>query len=161
MVALIEMEIEMDVKRVLDALEVLHFGIFYQMGKEMDTVRDLFDKTVATWKKKPVFTWEMHSGNDLQGIVGTDNDIYRFLNDGTKERWAIMSADFQRKTVVRSLTSQPGRGGAILRGKAVGKPRPGIEAGKWDDEIVKVRKAPFYTNMQAAVNRGLKKAGVT
>jgi len=44
-----------------------------------------FKKTTRTWKKKPKFVKEMDlSGPGPVVLVGTDNEIYKYVDEGTK-----------------------------------------------------------------------------
>lgn len=117
-----------------------------------------YDKTIASWKARPIFTIEYKStpeGEEV--IISTDNNIYRFLHDGTKIRWAVMSSDFEPKTSHRLLGSGPGKGRAILRGaKAMGKagiqtPMPGIKAREWTQEILRIYEPRFQDDMNKIV----------
>ena len=117
-----------------------------------------YEKTTATWKVKPVFTIKYESTPEGEfATISTDNNIYRFLHDGTKIRWAVMSNPFVPKTSHRLLGSGPGKGKAILKGaKAMGKagiqaPMPGIEARRWTDEILRVHENRFQDSMNKVV----------
>ena len=117
-----------------------------------------YDKTIATWKVRPIFTIKYESTAEGESaIISTDNNIYRFLHDGTKIRWAIMSADFSAKTTPHVLGSNMGSGRAILKGrKAMGKAgiqtaMPGIKAREWTQEILRLYETKFQTDMDKIV----------
>lgn len=74
-----------------------------------------FELTTATWKKKPVF----YVANDGTW-VGTDNDLYRWLNNPTR-RLVRVQKGFRAKTRYMWIGSQGG-GGDIVR-NADGTPR--------------------------------------
>lgn len=74
-----------------------------------------FELTTATWKKKPVF----YVANDGTW-VGTDNDLYRWLNNSTR-RLVRVQKGFRAKTRYMWIGSQGG-GGDIIR-NADGTPR--------------------------------------
>ena len=121
-----------------------------------------YDKTTATWVSRPQFATEIAVSDDEMSVqVSTTDNVYRFLHDGTKVRWAIMSSDFEPKTQPRILGSRPGRGTVVLRGKSVMKePQPGIQARNWTQEIIKNEEKNFTKDMIKALNDAVAK-GVT
>lgn len=105
--------------------------------------RKLFYKTTATWKgKRPIFKTKYKATPERLSIE-TKPDYrtkagkkWRYLNEGTRIRWAVMSRDFKRKTRPRYVTSYRGAGGAVIVGRRAMQargiaPRPGIEAREW------------------------------
>jgi len=115
-------------------------------------------KTHANWPRQPVWHIKYESTTEGESVtIYTNNNIYRFLHDGTKVRWAVMSNPFTPKTSYRLLGSGPGKGKAILKGaKAMGKagiqaPMPGIEARRWTDEILRVHENRFQDSMNKVV----------
>lgn len=91
-----------------------------------------FETTTRTWKRRPGFGIKRKDGERL---VSTDNDVYLFLNDGTRVRYATMTANFSAKTRVRYIGSYVGRGGVAFISRK--HPRPGIKARKFTEEIAK------------------------
>lgn len=124
----------------------------------------MLEKVGKTWSKKPTFTVKAYTrGLDTGVEVTTKDQRFKWLNEGTKTRWAVMSRDFSPKTTHRTIGSRVGSGRVIIRGKsAMTKrniaPRPGIKAREWTDEVVLRRKKHFEKAMQAAIRRGLRKA---
>jgi len=115
-------------------------------------------KTTATWKRQPIWNISFESTSEGESAtISTNNNIYRFLHDGTSIRWAVMSNPFEPKTTSRILGSGPGKGGAILKGaKAMGKagiqtPMPGIKAREWTQEILRIHEKPFQESMDKIV----------
>lgn len=107
------------------------------------------ESITLTWDHQP--NWEPvthYAGGDLYVRVTTDDPIFGYLDEGTSIRWALMSRDFQAKTQVRTLSSFPGSGHAVLRGKSamtkrgIG-PRPGIDAREWTVLIEQIRGINF------------------
>lgn len=95
-----------------------------------------YEKTVETWDDNVVFEQLTQTvGGDLIVIVGTDNAIYRYVNDGTRVRRALMSPDFSPKSRPGSLRSRPGQGGVIFISKDLAL--PGIEARDFTGQITK------------------------
>jgi hypothetical protein len=155
-----------DTKGITDTFELIESEINAALAGEGDRFLTLYEATVSNWKKKPVFQMIVETRrSEASVVVGTDNDIYRFLHDGTKERWALMSDDFQPKTHPRILGVGPGQGRLILRGRGgfarAGRqdPQPGIKAREWTQEIIKRESAPFARNMQLAFDRAVQKGG--
>ena len=120
--------------------------------------REEYRKTTASWKRQPIFTMKFESlPEGEQVIIGTDNIIYRYLHDGTKVRWAVMTPDYEAKTVPRLLGSRPGKGYAHLRGQkkmfeaGYLEAKPGIDAREWTKRIIEIYEKPFQTSMDKVV----------
>ena len=155
-------EIDKALKVIPQVMDEWKIALF----EEGETVDREFAKTYATWKVKPKFkkTFKQRPQQWTLDIF-TENKIYFFLAGGTSHRWAVMSADWESKTVPRLVGSRPGRGTVVIRGKRAMtskniEARPGIAAREWPDEIAKQRAKPFQKRMDEATERGLKKAGV-
>lgn len=120
-------------------------------------------RPTKTWKKRVSFKKTLRTVK-LSTIlrVSTSDKRYRFLNDGTQIRWAIMSPNFQPKSQVRSLVARRGRGGAVIRGRTAMTKRnirpikPGIKARHFTGEVVKKRRPVFFFNMRRAMKRAAK-----
>jgi len=88
--------------------------------------------TTQTWNNKPSFTITRRS---FVWTIGTDDDIYKFVDKGTKVRYAVMTPNFQAKTRVNVIGSRKGVGGfSHFNFK---KPKPGIKARNFTKEIAK------------------------
>lgn len=100
-----------------------------------------FDKTVSTWRRKPIFGMDIDltpGGSKI--AVGTPSGVYHFISDGTSIRWAVMSADWESKTQPGIIPAQPGRGRVLIAGRQAMQarniaPRPGIEAREFDKSV--------------------------
>ena len=107
-------------------------------GQVREMTKDL-EATTATWQEHhPVFSNTIkYKGGDVKVSIGTDDEVWNYLNKGTSIRWAVMTKNFQAKTTKRSFSSRTGQGYARLRGKGImtklGIPPkvPGIEARDW------------------------------
>jgi len=106
-----------------------------------------FDVTTQTWRRRPRFFIRREPG---QRLIYTENRIYRFVSGGTRVRYATMTPDFKAKTVVRVIASYPGRGGRAFINKR--KPRPGIKARKFSEEIIKKWQPRLPTIFQRAID---------
>ena len=137
--------------------------------EEMKIQKRMYEKTTRTWDQKTRFV--MEGPKNLKfAIIGRvrpdkrfkSSEVFRFLDAGTKRRWAIMSSDFNPKTRTRVIGSRRGRGGAVIMGKrAMQKrgiaPRPGIKARHFTDEIAKRRNKFFGKKVQKAIDKASKR----
>lgn len=120
-----------------------------------------FRETTRTWKEHhPAFHWKISRSDNFfrMEVVVTDR-IYRFLNDGTSIRWAIMSKDWESKTAPGWIGSGPGRGRVTWRGRnryleEQGLlPKQGIDARNWTGLIEEEYRDRFRLDMRYAVTR--------
>ena len=128
------------------------------LKKWANIFREQYRKTVASWKRHPTFTMKFESLPEGEQVtIATDNVIYRYLHDGTKVRWAVMTPDYVAKTVPRLLGSRPGKGYARLRGQkkmheaGYLQPMPGIDAREWTKRIIEIYEQPFQSDMDKVV----------
>ncbi len=98
-----------------------------------------FDVTTQTWRKRPTFTIEEQPG---ERIIATDNEIYGYVNDGTRPHVIraknapslVFGVPSSPKTAVRVVGSTAGsRGNTIVRVKQVN--HPGTDAREFDQVI--------------------------
>jgi len=114
-----------------------------------------FKVTTQTWTDKPNFRIQLFGR--WQRIIGTSNLIYKFVSGGTRVRYATMTQGFRPKTRTRYIGSNKGRGGlAYVNTK---KPRPGIKARKFDEEIAKKWKKLLPAIVERALLTELTKRG--
>lgn len=140
---------QMKPKVVLDAIKK-------ELERENGIRRRMLEKTVRTWTNKPDFEERIvDTPKTLRGEVVTTNKIYRYVNDGTSVRHAVMSRDFKAKTQVRVLGSRRGRGGVVFISRKI--KRPGIKAREFTKEVARRRKSPYQTNMARVINIAAKK----
>ena len=122
-----------------------------------------------TWKHKP----KMEVLISLTGpgpvlLIGTDDEIYRYLDKGTKGPYRIPKSGetllrfkegYKAKTVPGVLQSRPGGpfGDAVfVKGHVM---HPGIKARNFEKQIAKKRTKWFKRQMQDAMIKANKKAG--
>jgi len=136
-------------------------------GKEMG--KD-FEKTTKTWKKKPKFEQIIDVAPNVEVLVGTDNEIYRYVNDGTRPhaifpkrakalsfRWGGKGS-YRAKTRPRFIGSMPGG----PTGPRVAFPyvqHPGTKAREFDKTIEKKWRSAFKTRMEKAMRDAAKASG--
>ena len=146
--------------------------ILNEMRKEGTDQRRELNKTTRSWKgDKPKF--ETLIGLDrppggatvLTGPTGSDDAVnkWRWLDEGTRIRWAVMSRDWRSKTRPGHFGSGSGSGRVVIAGRRAMqarniRPRPGIEARNWSEILSKRRKQPFSRRMIQAIQRGARKA---
>lgn len=124
-------------------------------GKEIEVD---YKKTTKTWRNKPVF--EILSDLNPKGpevLVGTDSLIYKFLDEGTSVRYALMTDDFQPKTEPGIIGSSSGKGGLVYVDRR--RPRPGIKARGFSPIIQKKFQPRFKRLMEQAMKIGRKASG--
>ena len=159
----IRMEATIDVSGIYKTFDGLEREILFALNEYGAKVMRLYLATVSNWKRRPKFEMDSDiSSKEAYVVVGTNNDIYRFLHDGTKERWAVMSVDFQPKTHPRVLGVGPGQGKVVLRGRrqfGARPAQPGIKAREWTQEIIARDKGAFQKAMQEAFDRAVQKGG--
>lgn len=151
--------ITMDVNRARLAMSKVRQAAQGELFRQGERYLKLYLATTANWKgRKP--SWEVQTkiGADQMSVsITTDDKIYRFLHDGTRERWAVMSSDWSSQTVPRILGSAPGRGVVVFRGKRVmnargyQRPMPGIKAREWTQEIIERDGEKFKNAMEKAI----------
>lgn len=110
-----------------------------------------FRVTTRTWNHKPDFNIERSPG---RRVVATDDDIYFYLDEGTRVRYATMTANFRPKSRVRFIGSNIGRGGVLFISRK--RPRPGIKAREFSDVIHKKWDRELPLTLQRAINAEVK-----
>lgn len=126
---------------------------------KQELTRD-FHSTVKTFRRRPKVQMKSEPG---KRTVFIEDEIYFYLSEGTRIRWALMSRNWRSKTRPGRIPAGPGRGYAVIVGRRNmlrrGRgPRPGIKARKYDVQIVKKRRAAFNFVMGKAVAEGAAKA---
>lgn len=97
------------------------------MRKYADKVKTDLQFLTRPWNMEVKFDIDIDKDYDTFSItISTQNDIFRFLNDGTEVRYATMTKDFLPKTQPWKTYSKPGRGGMAYINKRM--PRHGIQA---------------------------------
>ena len=138
-------------------------------------IRKDFEATTKTWEHEVKFTESTHlsqSDPDQYVVVGTDDEIYRYVNNGTRphEIWAgaytgksdkktlAFPTMFSPKTSPRVIGSTPGaRGGPMAFAPMVH--HPGTEAREFDKVIEEKRTPWFKTLMEDAMREAARASG--
>jgi hypothetical protein len=122
------------------------------MKRESGYVLRQYQKFTSTWNHQPDFdVTYLWNGDNLEITVFTQDDIFRYIDEGTSIRYATMTPDFVPKTTPGSLNSGNGAGGLAYVSRQ--RPRPGIQARKISELITHNREIKFGQNLDRAVNR--------
>lgn len=146
-------------------------AIYRELEKEAEAVsKEIeadFKKTVRTWNRKVKFIRLVQVGNDQVAVlVGTDDEIYRYVDEGTRAHWIYpkrkkalkFTSDYKAKTTPQIIDSQAGGAfGDMVFSKSVR--HPGTKARQFDKEIQKKWKKKFKRHMEDALKRGVKASG--
>ena len=124
--------------------------------------RRLLRQTTSAWDStRPQFRSQTTVGPTQIAITtapfgnGPGAKKWRWLEGGTKIRWAVMSSDWRSKTRRAWLNSRRGRGNVVIAGKRAMmarniKPRPGIKPRNWIAEVNKERSRKFKGLLERA-----------
>jgi hypothetical protein len=119
-----------------------------------------FKKTTANWTHKPKFSSKILTGASAGGVqvqVATDDAIYRYIDEGTKVRYATMSKDWESKTEPDVVGTFPGKGRRLFINKK--RPRPGIKARKFSKNIAKTTQKELARVTKNALARAARRSG--
>jgi hypothetical protein len=120
-----------------------------------DTSRSMlrdYKRLVALWNHPVIFQQLTESTReDIIVIVGTEDSIFGYLDEGTSVRRALMSEDFSPKTRPGSLRSRPGQGGVVFISKDLAL--PGIEARDFTGQMKKKYEKKYKRGLEAAMRR--------
>jgi len=153
--------------------DAMRLKLLNAMRKAGTQIKRDFEATVATWEEKPKFE-ELISltGPGPVVLIGTDDEIYRYVNDGTRphEIWAgaytgksdktvlAFSSQFVPKTQPGIIGSNPGFVGE--RDTFVPMVNhPGTEARNFDKVIQKKREPWFKRQMEGAMSEARQASG--
>jgi hypothetical protein len=124
--------------------------------------RRLLRQTTKAWEgTRPQFRSQTTVGPTQIAITtapfgnGPGAKKWRWLETGTKIRWAVMSRGWRSKTRRAWLNSRRGRGQVVIAGKRAMmarniRPRPGIAPRNWIAEVNKDRSRKFKGLLQRA-----------
>lgn len=112
------------------------------------------EEATGTWRGAPSFPVQnVSEGDDLTLNVAPDGEerivkIFHYVDAGTRVRYARMSNPFLPKSAPGQLRSGPGQGGFEELDFI---PRPGIEARKFGEQIVKQLETQFLEDMRKLI----------
>lgn len=98
-----------------------------------------------------------YAGGNASVEIRVNDRIFKFLDEGTKIRWALMSRDWISKTRPGVYKSGSGRGYVRMRGSSkMPFPRPGIKARNWTKRMAIELEAKLIYRMNIAVLQGFR-----
>lgn len=112
------------------------------------------EDVVGTWEHQPDFpVTDVSSGGNLTLNVGPSGDekavhIFRYVDEGTRIRYARMTIGFRPKSAPGNLLSGAGVGGFEELDFV---PRPGIQPREFGKEIVKQLTDDFVADVRRAI----------
>jgi hypothetical protein len=129
-------------------------------------VKKEYEKTTATWKRKPEFEVLIGlTGRDASVLVGTDDEVYGYVDQGTRPhvirarnapRLRFQSG-YKAKTAPRRIESKAGGPfGPVVYAKQV--MHPGTQAREFSQTIQGRRRRPFTRRMVKAMQKAGKNA---
>ena len=140
-------------------VDAMRLALLNRMRKVGTQVKKDFEATTATWKHKPKFeTLVSLAGGGATLLVDTNDEIYRFVNDGTKEHVILpkkakalrFAGTFSSKTLPGVLEARAGSsGGDTVFAKGV--LHPGTKARNFDKLIAQKWQSRFKREMQDAM----------
>lgn len=138
-----------------------------ELKREASESSSDFRKIVSGWHgDKPHFegTVEIDGNNATVTVKPTGSTLgvnkFRWLDKGTRTRWAVMSGGWRSKTAPGKFSSGRGSGRVIIAGRRAMqrrniKPRKGIKARNWTEGLQKRRGPRFTKRLLAASKRGV------
>lgn len=119
-------------------------------------VKEQFERTTATWQHSVSFS--IDSPSDHERIIGTDDDVYGYVDDGTRPhvivahgRVLTFGPGSQAKTRPRVVGSGSGGGG----GATIFRPRvshPGTEPREFSETIGEEAEQRLADDLQQAID---------
>ena len=127
-----------------------------------NTSDDMYDTLMrqlfSTWKPPPEVELDYDISKDtLEVNMLTDDKRVRFVEKGTKVRYATMSKDFVPKSRPNHLRSFLGKGRVLFVNKR--RPRPGIKARNRVRKFGHKYYPKFAKGMSAAMSKARKRSG--
>lgn len=107
-----------------------------------------YQETTKTWADKPEFKIRVKSDPPARDVY-TEDEIYKYIDLGTRVKYATMSRDFRAKTMPGVIGSFTGRGHLLYVDRR--RPRPGIKA----REFTKAIQARSRTRMKDRVSKAI------
>lgn len=123
-----------------------------------DEIETDFAFTTSTWDHQPKFEKEIDTTDGIAVLVGTDDEIYGYVNDGTRPHTIEpvnksvlrFQAGYTPKTSPGSMTSKRGGSfGDFVYAKSVR--HPGIRPRNFDKRISKEWESKYKSRMEGAM----------
>lgn len=136
------------------------------VAEEAVEVRTDYEKTIKTWKHKPIFVIQWNKDR-TSATVGTDSKIYEYVDAGTPPHLIkpkrpgyplSFNVPTKAKTRVMQINSYSGSKGTKPV-KAMVVHHPGTKARKFTPVILRAHKRMFAKRMQQEITRMSKQSG--
>jgi hypothetical protein len=132
-----------------------------------DGIRLDFELTVSKWSRRPKFETLLQVGPaSVEILVGTDNEIYRYVSEGTRPHVIVpkkakalrFREGYNAKTIPGVIPSQAGGafGGVVY---SQGVFHPGTKAREFEKLIEKEWRPRFKKEMEQAMKAGARASG--
>jgi hypothetical protein len=109
-----------------------------------DKALELFAKTVRTWNTETSFWYRSAQTNEgVKLAFFTDNPKYKFVDEGTRVRYAVMTPGFVAKSKTNVINSFKGTGGFWFLMRKGMQPKPGLVARNFS-QIITERTSPAF-----------------
>jgi len=109
-----------------------------------------FNKTTKTWRHSVTFDHSVrYSGGNAVIVVKTGDPAWNYLDEGTSIRFATMEYGFVSKTDPHVIGSKTGWGHRAYVSRK--RPRKGITARKWSDDIFDI----YFNKLQLALDQAI------
>lgn len=121
-----------------------------------DDIKQDLANTVAHWEHMDGDDFNVafrFAGGDAYFEITTQDEIFGYIDEGTTERHAKMSADFVPKSYHRVLKSSPGQGGVEDSGPHVNM--PGIKPREFMAEIQDKYEPLLFDALEFAIIAGV------
>lgn len=127
--------------------------------------RRAFKSTTKTWKRQPKFYSRRQVGETVSFVAGTDDLVYKWVNDGTKPhiirpkkaKLLRFRSEYSAKTSPKVIGSRPGGSyGPFVVAKMV--KHPGTEARDFVKEIRKKEQARFIKELNTSFQKFAQRA---
>ena len=153
--------------------DALRLELLNAMRAAGTQIKKDFEKTTATWKRKPKFEMLISlTGPGPVVLVDTDDEIYGYVSGGTKPHpifAGIYTGKSNKKALAFPARSTPktkpgfiGSFGGSRSSETVVRPyvnHPGTKARKFEETIQKRRQKWFKGEMEKAMKKAAKSSG--
>lgn len=145
----------------------MRLELLNELRKVAKDIRKDFEKTTSTWKHKPKFEEVISlAGGGPSVLVGTDDEIYRYVNEGTKKHIIKpKKAKILRFPGTYSAKTRPGVIGSSAGGPsgddvfAHAVMHPGTKARNFEKAISDKWDKTYKRRMEEAMKRAVEKSG--
>ena len=144
-------------------VDEVRLEILNELRKQGTVIEDDLKKVTRTWEHQPKFETDIKfSGTEPQVIVSTDDEIFKFVNDGTRSHWVrpkkarslYFQSGYRAKTTPGMIGSHAGGPFGPFVGSK-GHKVSGIKKRGFTGAIRLIRKPGFDRAMQDGLKRGL------